>query len=115
MHLVAEVEPTHLLVIPNAWVPVIIALVIPVLVAAVTHATANDRIRTVLGFVFSAIVTILTQLTVSGGDAVITWETVRLFLMTAGTETFAYLGWKGLTNGQLNQKVLPDVGVGKAA
>ena len=109
----AEVEPTNLLIIPNAWVPVIIALVIPVLVAAVTHVTANNRVRTIVGFVFAAIVTILTQLTVSGGDAVITWETVRLFLLTAGTEIVAYMGWNGLTNGTLNAKVAPNVGVGK--
>jgi len=117
VHLVAaaEVVPTNLLVIPNAWVPVVIAIFIPLLVAAVTHATASNRVRTVAGMFFAGVTTILTQAIVGGGDAVITWETLRLFLLTTGVEILSYLGIKGLSNDTVNQKVLPNIGIGKAA
>lgn len=116
MHILADVvEPTQLLVIPNAWVPFIIAVIIPVLVAGVAHVTASDRLRTIVGFLLSAVTAILTQAVVSGSDAIITWETVRLIAFTFGTELVAYMGWKGVTNNQLNAKVAPNAGIGKAA
>lgn len=115
MLLAVDVVHTDLVVVPNAWVPVIIAIVIPIIVAAVSHATASDRVRTVVNIALTGVVSILTQLTVDGGDAVITWDTLKLWMLTAGVSILAYLGWKGLSNGTLNQRVLPDVGIGKAA
>jgi hypothetical protein len=108
-----DVVPTNLLIIPNAWVPVVIAIFIPLLVSAVTHATASNRVRTVVGMFFAGITTILTQAIVGGGDAVITWETLRLFLLTTGVEILSYLGIKGLSNDTVNQRILPDTGFGK--
>ena len=118
MHLVAaaEVVPTNLLIIPNAWVPVIVALVLPVITALLVKAGASDKVRVAVGILLAGVTAVLTQAAVDGADAVITWETVRLFLLTYGVQVLTYVGlWKPVTGGTLNQKVAPNLGVGKAA
>jgi hypothetical protein len=114
MHLLADVDvvPTNLLIIPNAWVPVIVGLVLPVITALLVKAGASDRIRVAVGIVLAGITTVLTQAVVSGGDAIITWETVRLFLLTYGVEVLTYLGfWKPVSKDTVNQRVAPNVGL----
>lgn len=118
MHLLAEVDvvPTNLLIIPNAWVPVLVGVVLPVVTALLVKAGASDKVRVAVGIILAGLTTVLTQLAVDGQDAVVTWETVRLFLLTYGVQVLSYVGlWKPVTNGTLNQKVAPNVGVGKAA
>lgn len=106
---------TDLLVIPNAWVPVIVGLFLPVVNALLVRANASDRVRAVVGILLAGVTVVLTQAIVDGGDAVITWETLRLFMLTYGVEAVTYLGWwKPITKGTLNGRVAPNFGVSDA-
>ena len=112
----AEVVPTNLLIIPNAWVPVVVGLVLPVITALLVKAGASNTVRVAVGIVLAGLTTVITQLAVDGQDAVVTWETVRLFLLTYGVQVLTYLGfWQPVTKDTLNGKVAPSFGVGKAA
>lgn len=109
-----EVVHTDLLVIPNAWVPVIVGLLLPVITALLVKAGASNTVRVAVGMVLAGVTAVLTQAIVDGGDAVITWETLRLFLLTYGVQVLTYLGfWQPVSKDTLNARVAPSFGLGK--
>lgn len=103
-----------ILVIPYAWVGVILGVVLPFVVGLLNHFNAPKSVKAVVGIIVAGVAAVLTQLAGSGTDVVITWGTVRLFALTYGVQLLAYLGlWSNIpSNGGINAKLAPNKGIG---
>jgi hypothetical protein len=93
----------------------ITAFLLPVAVAAVTKSGASDRLRAVVLLVLTAVHTLVTQaVDPATGDAILSSTTLNQWLLTTLIAVFSYLGaWKPIA--QINDRLLPSVGLGKAA
>jgi len=98
-------------VISNAWVTVIVGVLLPLVTAVLVKAGASTKVRAAAAILISGVAAVLTQLVVDGADAVLTWETARQFLLLYGVQFMTYLGfWKPVV--EVQAKVLPEVGIG---
>ena len=97
-------------VVPNAWVALIVGVFLPVVVGLLVKANAPEGVKVAVGIVVAGVAAVLQQLTAEGGDAVITTETLRVFVLTYGVQLLTYLGvYRPLS---ANAKLLPEKGLG---
>jgi hypothetical protein len=91
-------------------------LLIPVAVALVSKSGLSDRWRAVLTLILAAVHTLVVDAIDPSGAAVISGATFQQWMLTTAIAVFAYVGLlKPLTNGTLNDRILPNIGFGKAA
>lgn len=98
-------------VIPNAWVSVIVGLVLPLVVGLLVKYNASKGVKVVVGILVSGVAAVLQQAIANGGDAVLTTETLRVFALTYGVQVLTYLGIYGPLD--TNAKLLPAKGIGE--
>ena len=92
---------------------VLVALVIPVLVGLATKVSASDRIKAVVMIVLAAVGALVVNATQSDGSAVLSAAMLSDWAITTATAVAAYLGvLKPLTNGALNSRLAPTIGLG---
>jgi uncharacterized membrane protein len=94
-------------------VTVLLSLVIPVLVSALTKAAAPDWVKDVANLILTGVAALITTATQVDGTAVISWVTFREWALALAISIAMYVKvWKAVG---LNDRMLPNIGLGKAA
>lgn len=92
----------------------LLTLLIPVAVAIVTKASLPSKWKAVLTIILAALVTLLQQARGPEGTAVLSAVVMFQWAITTAIAIAAYLGfYKPVVN--INQTVVPEVGVGPKA
>ena len=102
-----------IVVVPNAWAAIIVGLFLPLVVGLVTKYSASAGVKVVVGILVAGVAAVLQQAIANGGDAILTTETARVFVLTYGVQVLTYLGIYGPVDA--NAKLLPAKGVGAGA
>lgn len=91
-------------------VTLILSLVLPVVVGAVTKLSATTAVKNVAVIVVTAVATLINANVTDTGAAVISWNTAAYWLISLFTTITAYLGlYKPV---EANASLAPDFGFG---
>jgi hypothetical protein len=91
-------------------VTAITGALIPIAVGLVTHSKASSRFKSLLSVVLNAIQALIVSSVISDGSALISKDTLILWVMGVVTSTATYIGvWKPT---ELIKVLLPNFGLG---
>ena len=102
-----------MITINAALVTAIIGTLIPILVGLVTKFHASSSVKSILSIVLNGIQALIVSSVTSSGDAIISKETILLWVVGVVTSVATYTGvWKP---NNVISKLLPNIGIGTNA